>query len=641
MANQTIWDYRLNDRLSGGLRRMNRNKGRFDKGLLKTDRLSRGVFGRMGNGMRQLALRNSNMLGAISNLAPGAIGNISALANPYVAVGAAAAGAAVFLSKATTKASEFNNEFLELQNLNLDKTQGQIEALNKKVLDTAFATGKAPEAMSKAFFDIQSVTGLYGQEVEKAASKIGLFSKAVKVDFNKQIESSAVAMKTFGFQVDQVDSFLASSFKTVQVGKTTFEQLARVQTDYAGSAKAAFQSFDSANQLFAVFTTRAKSVEEAGTLTKSAFKDLFKESTAKSFKKALDINLFDPVTGLPKQLEQIVREMNAKFKKLGGNSPEKINALVNQFKGSEGLVALVGEAAFNGDSFLKTIEDFNKTDFNLNKALGNANKDLKTLKEELGNKVNVLMVKLGQQILPTVVRGVGFLNSALDKGVGIWTALTEKSVLFQDILSLSRFVMKQMLAPTLAIFKAFKGIYDLISTKGSFVSRFFEGFENIYRIVRNSIVNLAKGLGQLYDGATAAANFNFISAVGSFNAAKDTFSDLSGREGRFEEAKNGIGNRFLSQIKKPGENETTKTGIDLGGGGSGGSGGLGKGLGKSVGGVVARSSPRNITVNIQKLVESITVSTTNLQQGLPDIQRAIEQALVRAVRDSEIALSSD
>lgn len=636
MANKTIWEYLLLDKMSGGIARILRNKDKLDAGLGATERRTNGIFSRLGNKMRSFSLTQSGALEAISAVAPGAAAGLTALVNPIVLAGAAAAATAALLGKATTKAAEFQNVFLELKNLNLDKTRGEIDLLNKKVLDTAFATGRAPEAMSRAFFDIQSITGAYGDEVEKTASKIGLFSKAVKSDFNEQVTASAVAMKAFGFQADQMDKFLASSFKTVQVGKVTFEELARVQTDYAGAAVKSFQSFDSANQLFAVFTGKAKSAEEAATLTKSAFQDLFKDSTVTSFKKALDINLFDPMTGLPKQLDQIVGEMNMKFKELGGSSPEKLNALVNQFKGSEGLVALVGEAAFNGDAFLKTIEDFNRTDFNLDKALGNANQDLVAMREELDNRVNVLMIKLGQQILPIAIKAVSFLNKTLEAGVVIWEAITEKSLFLKDLYTLMKIPLDAMLAPLRGIWNAVAGVYKLIEAKGSFVSRFFEGFEATYRIVRNAMGNLLGGMSKLFEagGAALAQQFGLAARLGKEGI--DQLSNLNANSnGPGKRSDNPLG-RFLK--KTPGKGLPTI--IDQGDGCDGEKEGNKRGprvttvTGGGGGG-------RQINVTIQKLVENITVSTTTLQQGVGDIQRQIEQALVRAVRDSEIALSSD
>lgn len=58
--------------------------------------------------------------------------------------------------------------------------------------------------------------------------------------------------------------------------------------------------------------------------------------------------------------------------------------------------------------------------------------------------------------------------------------------------------------------------------------------------------------------------------------------------------------------------------------------------------VSSTKQTRNVNVTIGKLVESLTVATTNLQgAGSADIKRMITEILTGAVHDSELALSSD
>ena len=92
--------------------------------------------------------------------------------------------------------------------------------------------------------------------------------------------------------VDKLDEFNRSAYATVKVGVTTFDQLAKVQSVYAGAAASSNQSFDTANKFLALFTVKTKSVDEAATLTKSMFNDLTKDTTIKAFKK-VGISLYE------------------------------------------------------------------------------------------------------------------------------------------------------------------------------------------------------------------------------------------------------------------------------------------------------------------------------------------------------------
>ena len=80
-----------------------------------------------------------------------------------------------------------------------------------------------------------------------------------------------------------------------------------------------------------------------------------------------------------------------------------------------------------------------------------------------------------------------------------------------------------------------------------------------------------------------------------------------------------------------------------GGGGGIKVGGAGT-TGSSSGGTTLSTNKqvRNVTVTIGKLVENLTVSTTNLQStGPSDLKRLISEVLTGAVHDSELALSND
>lgn len=324
--------------------------------------------------------------------------------------GAVAAGMAM----AVNKAIEFESKFRELDNLNLDKTDEQISKLRENVLKTSSDTGKAAGDMSKAFFDIQSGTGFYGKEVDDIARKTADFSKAFKVDFGTATEGVVKGIRNFGLGAKDMDMFFGSMVKTVQTGIVTFEQLAKVQTDYSGAANAAGQSVDSANKLYSVFTTKTKSFEEAATLTKGAFQDLLKPATLQAFDK-FGVQVFDKQTGKVKQLDEIVRQLNDRFKGAAGND-KNLSKLINQFSGNEGLIALVQEAAKNGDAMLKTFSDFDNVDVNIGKALEKAKKDVAVMSEEAKNKFEVTMIRIGTIALPTVIEGLEYINNTLLPG---------------------------------------------------------------------------------------------------------------------------------------------------------------------------------------------------------------------------------
>lgn len=51
---------------------------------------------------------------------------------------------------------------------------------------------------------------------------------------------------------------------------------------------------------------------------------------------------------------------------------------------------------------------------------------------------------------------------------------------------------------------------------------------------------------------------------------------------------------------------------------------------------VASSAPKNVTISIEKLVESLNINTTNLREGTAEIREEITKALIAAINDAQI-----
>lgn len=296
----------------------------------------------------------------------------------------------------TQKAADFNSQFRELSNLNLDKSKKEVASLKRMVLDSSFDKGFDTKKTITGYFDVQSTTGKFGSEVKRIVEKQGEFANIMGADFNDYIAGTSKAMANFGFGVDKLDEFNRSAYATVKVGVTTFDQLAKVQSVYAGAAASNNQTFDTANKLLALFTVKTKSVDEAATLTKSMLNDLTKDTTIKAFEK-VGINLYDN-NGKIKQADSLMLELNKKFTALDGD--KKVVALKNQFSGSEGLIAMVQAATDKSGQLQSTFDNFRNTKLDLDKAMKLAKNDLNYKNEILKNKLNAMEIEIGESLLP-------------------------------------------------------------------------------------------------------------------------------------------------------------------------------------------------------------------------------------------------
>lgn len=296
----------------------------------------------------------------------------------------------------TQKAADFNTQFRALANLNLDKTKKEVDSLQRMVLKTSFEKGFDTNKTIMGYFDVQSTTGKFGTEVRKIVERQGEFANLMQSDFNEYIAGTAKGMANFGFGIDKLDEFNRSAYATVKVGVTTFDQLAKVQSVYAGAAASNNQTFDTANKMLALFTIKTKSVDEAATLTKSMFNDLTKDATIKAFKK-VGINLYDN-NGKIKQADSLMLELNKKFMALDGD--KKVIALKNQFSGSEGLIAMIQAATDKSGQLQNTFNTFASTKLDLDKSIELAKNDLNYKNEILKNKLNAMEIEIGTSLLP-------------------------------------------------------------------------------------------------------------------------------------------------------------------------------------------------------------------------------------------------
>lgn len=325
------------------------------------------------------------------------LGNAFRLAkNPIALAAAGVVAIGKGIDYTTQKAADFNTQFRALANLNLDKSKREIDSLRRMVLDTSFDKGFNTEKAITGYFDVQSTTGKFGGEVKKIVEKQGEFANLMQADFNNYIAGTAKGMANFGFGVDKLDEFNRSAYATVKVGVTTFDQLAQVQSVYAGAAASNNQTFDTANKLLALFTVKTKSVDEAATLTKSMFNDLTKPATIKAFKK-VGISVYD-TSGKIKQADSLMLELNKKFS--GLDSDKKVIALKNQFSGSEGLIAMIQAATDKSGQLQSTFNSFSQTKLDMDKTMELAKSDLNYKNEILRNKLETLEIEIGTSLLP-------------------------------------------------------------------------------------------------------------------------------------------------------------------------------------------------------------------------------------------------
>ena len=239
----------------------NRMTSRLNAARQQVDRATGGMQRRMD------AFRVSNIeaFNSLRDEIPGVGRAFELIGNPIVTAGAGIAALGFGIMKATEEAARFSGGFRQLQMLNLDKSVKDMGNLKEMIRETSYEKGFDPTETIKAYFDVQSITGKYGAEVDNVVAKQGEFARLMQADFKNWVAGSAKAMANYGFGTEKLDAFNKAAFATVQTGVTIFDELAQVQSVFAGAAAASKQSFVAADKVFSIFTVKVKDVNKAAT----------------------------------------------------------------------------------------------------------------------------------------------------------------------------------------------------------------------------------------------------------------------------------------------------------------------------------------------------------------------------------------
>jgi TP901 family phage tail tape measure protein len=558
---------------------------------------------------------------------------LGALAGPLGIAIALAAGLTLGLVKSVQAAEAFGVPFRELRNLNLDKTSEQLQTLNDDLLRLSFDKGLNAEAVTRAYYDIQSATGKYGPEVLAMTGRIGEAARALNMDYSAAVNGVSKAMLVFKLQASDLDSILESNAKTVQVGMVNFDQLAQVQTEYAGAAGAVNQKLDTANKVFAALTQSTKDANIAATMTKGAFQDLTKDSTVKGLK-SIGVSVYD-ASGAMRQADDILKDL---VPRLSGMTDLQFSTLKEEIGGSEGIRGLLDQAKGSGDTLLQTLETFDSSKFSVSDAIRASNGDLDVMKDMLSNKINAAMIHVGQAVLPLAANITDMLIGAVNgiRNMVAWLkGLYDSSALvravWESIFVLLKtgweMVVAAVKVPLNLIMTIAKAAVEVLS--GNF-SQAWETVKQGGSDVADNLANMVTGIG----GAFGSAFDNVMPKDNQTFKAKASIDTSAAQK-----AMEGVsGNMVMDPANKPNPGKAA----DLLGGTGATKGAATTNVKQGVTEVVGGGQQmRTVTVNIQSLVKELTVQTTNMREGSAEIQRLVTDALVRAVNGAELAIAND
>lgn len=582
--------------------------------------------GQMQSKLNSFKISNVKMFDAIKDQVPGAAGALSMLANPYVLATAAVIGLGAAIGSVTAGAMKFESNFLQIRQLNLDKSRSELDAYRMDINKTAVETGINNDAMAKGFYDLQSALGVYGADAIKIATQVGNYSFATGADFADSINSTTKAMKAFGLGANNVKGLLEANAKTVQTGIVNFEELARVQTEYAGSASAAGQNVDTANKIFAAFTSIAKNADVAANMTKTAFQGLADPNVLNNLQK-YGVGVYD-ASGNMRQLDDIIKETSGK---INGMNDMQFNKFMGDVGGPEGLRALFGKLRTGADDFFKTMDTYNNTKFDLDKALENAKGDPTKLKELVANRWDAIMDTIGIKMLPLVARVLQPISDFLLQIYGYIDGSTKISGEWVPYLDAVKSIVG-------TIWDGLSFVYQIISDIGGALFNFIKNSEllrdiawvigQFYTVMWETVKGIASDMKAIWDNLILP----MLNAIeGAYRWVKEL---VTGKKIEVKAVKE------IIDIKKPNGNSPTNNplGQPTPTGDSDGNKVTSPKAAADAKSVGSGSQTKNVTINIDSFIKGFTPQHQSVNgMNKDELERWFTEMFLRVARSAEMA----
>ncbi|MFM2385695.1 MAG: hypothetical protein RL660_452 [Bacteroidota bacterium] len=630
--------YSFNDGITARLEAVEKKLAHFDAMLAKTDR----HVSTFGQKMKMPAAVNklTSTLEAIPNLNTGILSSAGSMANPYVAAGAAVAALGAFTVDAGRDALAFNEGMAKI-NVTARLGQTELDAMGKKLMQLP-RYGKGLLEIPESFNKILSATGDVNKSMDVMGGALKL-STAAKGNLDVTAKAMVNVMGSAGNEFTNVAQISDMLSKTLKVGAAEFDDLANYLPKVIPYAKQLGWTAKESAGAFATMTSMGQSSEQSAMLLQNiftAFGDPKKRANIEQF-----VDVFDN-TGKIKSFSAVFGELQTK---MAGMSDEQLA----KFKGMLDLDAQAGSAlqqlVQNSDLLGKNIDAINNSAGDTDAALAAGSTVAQQNIAKLTEKYENLKMKLGQAVAP-------FWDKITSGLVWIWEAL-EKAEEKTGIFSLAWDLLK---AQFVLISKVTSDVFHHLQRLGNFMSPHlsmaFEGVGEIVKIVVGGLRDLVFVAIEAVSALTNLFTFNFSGLRGNieslFNhdyhingtdaAAGGRDQEISDREAAMarEEAALEDGGGTLSagstvtntvdamlapkgkKGKKPKQAKSAANADELHGLASGG------------------GAVRHVTTHISKLVEKLEIHVTNLgSMTTAQIRKHIEEALVLAVRDSELALA--
>lgn len=621
--------FKLEDFFSPEMVKMIRKSDEFQKKIGSVNGTLNKSFGGIGGKFSAFAQKHEQMISGISNAIPGLGGSLSMLANPYAAAGAAALAVGGAYIKSAQMAQEWEKSMAQV-NVTAQLTPKELKQVSDQILNIGKRSRTDLMEVPGAFNTIISA-GMDVNQSMRALEPTLAAAGAGFTDIKTTADAAVSVMNSSG--IADATKVYDVLFATMNKGKAEFKDIAQYLPKIVPASRNVGLSLEETAGAYAYFTAQGQSAERSATLLENSFKVLGSPDKVKRFK-AIGVSLYDN-KGKIMPLVSIAEQLNKKLTGLSDLAKSKVLA-------SLGLDMEAGAAFASLSQDVGKLKDTIDFTTNSQGQLDNAVRDSATsgdIWQQVLNEGKAAMISIGQTALP-IWQSIG--QGVMD-AINWVRNLYNESVMFRDIVSgignvfswlwkIQTIVWRVMINAVQGVWNSIKLVGNSLDILGQKLGLGKNGFSNLYNTARPYLLFVWELLSKIANIGFKVATLDFKGAFNDLKNFKLPDIDRLKKDTALEIAKNGKKDDSIMAVTGGDKKGVISNVIKAAGG---------KPLGdKTVGG--GTGTGRNVQVTINKLVEKIEVHV--IQQGRDsyrEIERTITEVLTKAVRDSEIALSTD
>jgi TP901 family phage tail tape measure protein len=158
-------------------------------------------------------------------------------------------------------------------------TEGALKGTTQELLDMSTRLPQSASTLAEGLYDIAS-SGFQGADGMKVLDAAATAASAGMTDTAVSAKAITAALNAYGRGAEDAADVADTLFSTVNLGVTTFEQLANNVGDYIGVANAVGASFAETGSAIATLTLTGTNAAEAGTVLGSVLSGLVKPTDA-------------------------------------------------------------------------------------------------------------------------------------------------------------------------------------------------------------------------------------------------------------------------------------------------------------------------------------------------------------------------